>query len=212
MKNFLKSTIVGGALFLVPVVVVLLVLDQALRLAAKVAKPISTTLQLDQLGEWAGIGAATVIAVLVLVLCSFIAGFIARTAIGKRMSRRLEDTLLNGLPQYRLIKSMAEGLAQVQNANVTPVLVGADDGWQLGYLLETLDNGWVAVFLPQAPTPLSGNVMYFPSHRIRPLAITMAQAMTVVKRAGFGSGDILRGVDLGAKPAKPEMPQLARSA
>ena len=30
-------------------------------------------------------------------------------------------------------------------------------GWQIGYLLEPLANGWVTVFLPQAPTPMSGN-------------------------------------------------------
>jgi uncharacterized membrane protein len=76
------------------------------------------------------------------------------------------------------------------------VLVSIEDGWQIGYLLEPLGNDWVAVFLPQAPTPMSGNVVYFPSDRVRPLEITMVQAMSVVKRIGVGSDDILRGVDL----------------
>jgi hypothetical protein len=33
--------------------------------------------------------------------------------------------------------------------------VSIEDGWQIGYLLEQLENDWVAVFLPQAPTPMS---------------------------------------------------------
>ena len=59
-----------------------------------------------------------------------------------------------------------------------------------------LENGWLAVFLPQAPTPMSGNVMYLESDRVRPLSITMVQAMAIVKRIGVGSGQALHGVDL----------------
>jgi uncharacterized membrane protein len=51
-----------------------------------------------------------------------------------------------------------------------------EDGWQIGYLLEKLENDWVAVFLPQAPTPMSGDIMYLPINRVRPLGITMIQA------------------------------------
>ena len=108
-----------------------------------------------------------------------------------------ENSILGGLPQYQLVKSMAEGLAQVENVDsVKPALVSIEGGWQIAYLLETLGNGWVAVFVPQAPTPMSGNVMYLPTDRVRPLAITLAQAMTVIKRMGIGSADALLGVKL----------------
>jgi len=108
-----------------------------------------------------------------------------------------ENFLLGGLPQYQLVKSMAEGLAQVENAeSVHPALISIEGGWQIGYLLEPLENGWVTVFLPQAPTPMSGNVMYLPVDRVRPLGITMVQAMAIVKRMGVGSAKALSGADL----------------
>jgi uncharacterized membrane protein len=92
---------------------------------------------------------------------------------------------------------MAEGLAHIESASgLKPALVSIEDGWQIGYLLEKLENDWVAVFLPQAPTPMSGNIMYFPISRVRPLGITMIQAMSIVKGIGAGSGAALRGVDL----------------
>ena len=47
----------------------------------------------------------------------------------------------------------------VNATGVKPALVSIEDGWQIGYLLATLENNWVAVFLPQALTPMSGNVM-----------------------------------------------------
>jgi uncharacterized membrane protein len=95
------------------------------------------------------------------------------------------------------MKSVAEGLAQIEDAeDVKPVLVSIEEGWQIGYLLEPLENGWVAVFLPQAPTPMSGNVMYLPAERVRPLAITMAEAMSIIKRMGVGSAKALHNTNL----------------
>jgi uncharacterized membrane protein len=197
LKEFLKTTIIGGTTFLLPAALVVFILAYALRLVRRLAAPISHSLKLDQLGDLAGIGAATVLSVLVLVLISFAAGIVARTAIGGRLSRWSEASLLGRLPHYQLIKSMAEGLAHIEGSSgLKPALVSIEDGWQIGYLLEKLENDWVAVFLPQAPTPMSGNIMYFPISRVRTLDITMVQAMSIVKAIGVGSGAALRGVDL----------------
>jgi uncharacterized membrane protein len=137
----------------------------------------------------------------VLVLFSLGAGLVARTNAGRHIMRWFENSLLGSLPQYRLVKSMAEGLAHVENAEgVSPALVSIEGGWQIGYLLEPLESGWVTVFLPQAPTPMSGNVMYMPADRVRPLGITMVQAMAIVKRMGVGSAKALCGANL-ALPA-----------
>jgi uncharacterized membrane protein len=54
----------------------------------------------------------------------------------------------------------------------------------------------------QAPTPMSGNVMYLPAGRVRPLDITMVDAMAIIKRIGVGSGEALRGVDLKLPPGQ----------
>jgi uncharacterized membrane protein len=149
------------------------------------------------LGKISGLGAATVVALLVLIAVSFGAGLIARTKGGRRISQWFERSFLGNLPQYQLAKSMAEGLAEIESASaLKPVLVSIEDGWQIAYLLEPIGSGWVAVFLPQAPTPMSGNVMYFPAERVRPLNISMVQAMALVKRMGVGSGEALRGTDL----------------
>ena len=56
-----------------------------------------------------------------------------------------------------------------------------------------LENGWVSVFLPQAPTPMSG-ISNRP--RLGPLSITMVEAMSIIKRIGVGSREALHGADL----------------
>jgi uncharacterized membrane protein len=191
--GFLKATIVGGLLFLLPAAVVLIILRHAMNLAGRVAEPISSLLPDAVISAVL----ATVLAALLLVLICFLSGLVARTRMGKRIMRSFETSLLGSIPQYQLVKSMAEGLAQVENAEgVKPALVSIEGGWQLGYLLEPLESGWVTVFLPQAPTPMAGNVMYMPADRVRPLDISMVNAMAIVKRMGVGSRDALRGADL----------------
>jgi uncharacterized membrane protein len=194
LTRFLEATIAGGLLFLLPVFLIVIVLGHAMQLTAKVAKPISDVLPVQTM---VGVRAETVLAVLVLVFFSLVAGLVARTNAGKRIMSWSENSILGGLPQYQLVKSMAEGFAHVENAkSVHPALVSIEGGWQIGYLLEPLERGWVTVFLPQAPTPMSGNVMYMPADRVRPLGITMVQAMAIVERMGVGSAKALRGADL----------------
>jgi uncharacterized membrane protein len=192
--NLLKATIVGGLLFLLPLILVVLLLGHAMKLAAKVAHPVAQAVGLDAaLGPAAEDG----LAVVMLLVIAIAAGVVAGTAIGKTLMRWAENSFLGGLPQYRLMKTMAEGLTQIETADgATPALINVEDGWQLGYRLEQLANGWVAVFIPQSPTPMSGNVMYLPAQRVRSLDIPMMEAMGVVKSMGAGSAKALRNADL----------------
>jgi uncharacterized membrane protein len=72
VKEFVKTTIAGGALFLLPLGLVLFILGYALRLAKSAAQPISEALDLDRLGDLTGIGITTVVGVLLLVLVSLL--------------------------------------------------------------------------------------------------------------------------------------------
>lgn len=193
LARMLQTTVVGGLLFLLPLVLVVILLSHALRFAGKLAKPITDTLEVDAV---IGSGGEEVLAILMLLAVSIVAGLFSRTRAGRTMMRWAEGSFLGGLPQYQMVKSMAEGLAQVEGADgARPALINIEEAWQLGYVLESLGNGWVAVFLPQAPTPLSGNAMYMPEERVRPLTITMAHAMAIVKRMGLGSGEALGQAD-----------------
>jgi uncharacterized membrane protein len=189
-----KATIAGGLLFLLPLMLVVLLLSHALRFAAIAVRQISEFLTLDKVF---GPAAEEILAVLMLVLISVAAGLIARTRFDRNVMRWTENSFLGGLPQYRLVKTVAEGFAQIENAeNLKPILVSIEEGRQIGYLLESLQIGWVAVFVPQAPTPMSGNLMYLPEGRVRPLAISMVEAMSLVKHMGIGSSKALAAADL----------------
>ena len=195
MKKFLRATLVGGVMFLVPVALVLLALKHAMGFAAKLAGPIAAHFPL---AEVAGVAMTSLVAALILLLIALGAGLLARTPAGQRLTRWFEESLLGGMPQYRMVKSMAEGLTQVESGEgMQPALLRTDEGWQLAYRLEELPGDWVAVFVPQAPTPMSGNVLYVPAPSVQMLDMTMPAAMKLVKSLGLGSAAALQAADLG---------------
>jgi uncharacterized membrane protein len=196
IKSFLKATLVGGLMFLVPVVLVALVLRHALQFAGKIAQPIAAVLPVSHLG---GVAVATIIAVAILLCIALLAGLLSRTGPGRRVTHWFEESILGGMPQYRMVKSLAEGLTQLENGTgMQPVLMRGDEGWMLGYQMEELPDGWRVIFLPASPTPMSGNVMYVEATRVKPLDLSMRDAMQLVKRLGIGSAERLRGTSLGA--------------
>ena len=105
--GYLKATIIGGLLFLLPIVLLALVLGKAMHAAAKIAKPAISHLP----PTFLGIGMASLLAALILIAISLGAGLLARTRYGKATLQWFEDSLFGGLPQYQLVKSLGEGLA-----------------------------------------------------------------------------------------------------
>ncbi len=196
IKSFLKTTLVGGLLFLVPVVLVIVVMRHAMQFADKLAEPLAGVLPVSHVG---GIGVATLIAIAILFVIAFLAGLLSRTGPGQRVTTWFEESILGGLPQYRMVKSLADGLTQLENSTgLQPVLMRGDEGWMLGYQMEELPDGWRVVFLPASPTPMSGNVMYVEASRVQVLDLSMRDAMQLVKRLGLGSAEKLRGTNLAA--------------
>lgn len=197
IKSFLKATLVGGCMFLVPVVLVLIVAGKGMQFAGKIAVPVARTLPVSHVG---GVAVATLIAATILLVIALLAGLAARTGPGRRLTHWFEESLLGGLPQYRMVKSLAEGLTQIESGTgMQPVLMRGDEGWMLGYQVEVLPGDWRVIFLPASPTPMSGNVLYVEGARVQPLAISMREAMVLVKRLGIGSAESLRGVALDAR-------------
>ena len=125
MRKF-EATIAGGLLFfLLPMVLILIVLRHAIRLAVKFAEPTRICC------PWSpvlGVRREIFLAVLLLTFISFVAGLVANTKWGRCVMRWFENSFLGGVPQSRVMKSMAEGLARVESAEgVQPALVSIED-------------------------------------------------------------------------------------
>ena len=80
MLRFLKTTVLGGILFLVPILIFIAVIGKALELTNKIATPLAQSLPVDSIGDLALV---QILAVAILIAFCFLAGLAARTTVAK---------------------------------------------------------------------------------------------------------------------------------
>jgi uncharacterized membrane protein len=191
MFRFVRTTVLGGLLFLFPIVFVFFIFGKALDITNKVFAPLEKLLPIESI---AGIAVVKLLALGILVLICFIAGLSARTALAGRLVSSLETNVLKKIPAYTLLKSKAESVLSPEDiGSMTPVLGRFDDSWQLAFEIERFPGGNVVVFLPGAPDPWSGSLCILAEDRITPLDLTVKSLADILKRLGKGSAGALSG-------------------
>src|SRR5262245_13482214 len=155
--EFVKTTVLGGVIFLLPLAATLLIVVKAGKMAIDTATPLAEKLPLSKGGA---VLAIYIVGAVALVIISFAAGVLTRSAsVEHNMASCLEDRILNNFPPYVAIRKQTDRLAGIETEdNLKPVLVRVPNGWQIGFLGEAFNDGNVAVFLPGAPDPSSGVV------------------------------------------------------
>ncbi len=188
LLQFVRTTLVGGVLFMVPLVVLGAISGKALQVAHRVSDPLAARLFPD-----APPPVLLASAVLVLVLFCFLAGLLAVTAPARLIVGWLESVLLSKIPGYTFLKSAGASALGVESTVQYPVVLARiEDSWQFGFVVERLPGGHSAVYVPGAPNPLSGSVYFMGADRMRATEIPMHVAMKCLRGLGAGSAAVLR--------------------
>jgi len=191
IPRFVKATIVGGLLFMVPIILMLLVLKQVVEMVRKVVTPLAAQFPYNTI---AGVGVTTILAAILIVVVSFLLGLAAQTNAGRRTREWLEWTVLGKVPGYAILKGILKGSTGLEDEeDVQVVLARLEDAWQIAFLVEAHADGQCAVFVPGAPSPTSGSVYFLPKDRVRSTDIPMAKALMMIRHMGGGSEELLRG-------------------
>ncbi len=191
LVDFVKTTIIGGLLFLVPLLIVILVIKQAIQMTAKVLVPVEKFLPLKSLG---GVAVAHLLAILIILGVCFAAGIAARTRLGARISTAFERAIARKIPGFGLIRSATGEVANIESqSDICVALARIEEAWMLSFIVEKLDNGLLVVFVPSAPTPFAGSVYYLSEDRVKRLDAPVLTAMKIITRLGVGSKELLQG-------------------
>jgi uncharacterized membrane protein len=181
--RFLRSAVIGGLVFLVPVVVVGAIVVWAVETALKAISPLYKWLPDKSIG---GVSLTVVSAVLGMVLTCFLAGLFAETAIIRRLGERAERLALS-VPGYALMKNVGANLVGIEGKHpAKTALVRFDASWQLGFLMETLSDGRHVVFVPGVPRALVGTLHILAADRVQVLAMSVSAALDLLGRLGVG--------------------------
>ncbi len=97
MGNFFKTTFIGGLIFLIPIVVLVVVLKKAYSIMMVVAVPLDKLIPIEAIG---GVALVNILAVLCIFVACFISGFVAKSKLGKVTFDMIDTKLVLFFPGY----------------------------------------------------------------------------------------------------------------
>ena len=193
MKSILKiikATFLGGILFLAPLILLLVLLEKGFNIIQKITNPIINHFPKVKI---LGLAIEEVVAIFIIAFICFTAGLISKTSAAQKLIQKLEDGILGFVPGYSFMKSMNESIMGFEsNQDLKVILVPTDAGLQFAFLIEEIDENNFTVFIPDAPNPWSGSVVFVKKEDITEVNMTQKQALACIRKLGFGSKELLK--------------------
>ena len=194
MKNFLeflKTTILGGFLVLLPVVAVLVLIAIAVNSVIAIIAPLAAKLPMKTVG---GYTAVTLLAVLLILGFCFLAGLLVQLRLGRLIQTWLESHVLQRLPGYTMIKNLTRQVAGQEGAEFAPALVDlyGSEARVIGLIMEELEDGRLTIFVPMSPTSTLGQVYILPAARVERLHARFLPVVNSLSQWGVESNKLFQ--------------------
>lgn len=187
--KFIKSTLIGGIFFLIPLAALVMILGKVFTFFVNLTAPFKHWWPLDRV---LGIAIADLIAVAIIIALCFLAGLFAHSKTAANFVSSLESRFLDNIPGYAFLKSMTGSVTgKEQETAMTPILARFDDASQVAFKIESLPDGRAIVYIPGAPDPWAGSLMVMAADRVEPLECSLQQAVKNIRGLGARSGELL---------------------
>jgi len=184
-----KTTVLGGMLFMVPFIILIVVIGKAIIIIQNLLTPVYGMLGVSTIS---GVAFVKLLAIAILVIICFIAGLVAKSLGAKNFMQSLEANVLDKIPIYEQLKAKVVSMVSSDDVEeMKPVMVRFNDFWQLAFEIDRIEGGHTVIYLPGAPNPWSGWVCFVAEDRLIPLKLTASSAAMLMRRFGKGSKAVL---------------------
>ena len=186
LVDFIKTTVLGGIVVVLPVVLVVFLLAQAIDVIGGLVAPLADKLPSKTLG---GIGTATFLAIFAVLGICFVMGLLIHTRIGALTRDWFEAKLLNRLPGYTMIKNLTQRFSGIEGTEFAPALADlyGSNTQALSLIVEEHEDGNYTVFVPLAPTPTIGQVYLLPQERVHRINAPLSRFVNSIMEWGVNS-------------------------
>jgi len=187
--NFLKSTLLGGLFILLPLMLLWLGLKEIGGLLVEMATPIADMIP----GQYfENLTAPGVVAIFLIIGTSLILGLAARSAWISNIGHKIEHSMLNKVPMYRMLKIISSALIDSDSGDVKPALLtdGAGGGYPC-YVIEKHKDGRATVLLPWSPASFAGSIKVVKQSDLEYLACSLDEFSRSLSQIGVGVEECL---------------------
>jgi len=191
IRNFLRTTLIGGVVALAPLTLIILLFRWVINLIGRTLTPLVDTILQDPDPNPYYKFALYVISFTAIVLLFFIIGLVIRTRYF-RFLNKAEDRYLLKIPGYKLAKeTVQQFFGKNRSFFKEVVLVDIFNSGALMTGFITDDQGdIISVFVPTGPNPTSGLIYHLPKERVTKTDAAVDQAMKTIISCGAGSTEV----------------------
>ncbi|MEH6569174.1 MAG: hypothetical protein V7709_08870 [Halioglobus sp.] len=129
----------------------------------------------------------------VFAACLF-TGLLMTTGPGRKFANFVETGIADKIPLLGLLRNLTMSLTGTGNSQLKPCEINlyGDGACQFGFLMESLADGRMVVFIPGAPAVTLGQTYIVPAERVKLLEVPMTTVVNTITQWGVGAGDIYK--------------------
>ena len=194
LKNFIKTTILGGLLAILPLALLLALLSWLYGFLSSLLTPLRVLLEGNL--SWPSIVLNLFIIGIILGLC-FLLGLAIRTSVGRKVIAVTNRYLLERLPGYKTLSRIITQFATREKSPFQSVALARpfdNDTYVSAFITEFHSDGRYTVFVPTAPNPTSGNIYHLDPSRVHLVDQSVEEAIRTIISCGVGSDKVLKDV------------------
>lgn len=188
LKNFVKSTVIGGLLVVLPTGILLGVLAWIFKTIQALIEPITS--RIEDLSPLL----ADILVIFLIIAACFVIGVFVRTRLGKFVYSLIETNLLAKAPGYSLVKETVFqflGNKKSPFSSVALAQIFGNETMVSAFVTDTHEDGSCTVFVPTGPNPTSGNIYHLEAKYVHPVDVSVEDAMRSIISCGAGSSTLL---------------------
>jgi uncharacterized membrane protein len=199
---FLKTTAIGGLLFLLPLIVLGALVGQIAPIVVAVSSFLNKYVPVKTAS---GVTLLLGLSIAIILLLCFAAGMFARWSLGRKIAIAFEKRLALFFPRYSVLKDqMADTIGGDETKpQMKPVLVTFDEYYRIAFETERDEKqGFATIYLPGSPDPWSGKVVILTLDRVTHLDADFGDAVASCEQVGRGSIATIENLTLNYKQTK----------
>ncbi len=198
IKTFFKTTLLGGVIIILPVVILILVFKWLFGMVFDAIQPLAKLAENSiPLPEENKQYIAPVIALAVIVIACFLFGLFVKTRLGLMIYSAFEHSFLSKAPGYKMIKETVNQLLGKKTSpfsSVALVDVFGNGTLVTAFITDRHENGMVTVFAPTGPNPTTGFIYHVKAENVYPVSVPVEDTMRSVISCGAGSEMLMKAL------------------
>jgi hypothetical protein len=191
--NFLKTTVLGGLFVLLPLMLLWMGLAEIGNLLAAMATPIADVLaDFFPQDYFDNLMVPGVVALFLIVIASFILGLAARSNWLSSVGRSIENSVLNKVPMYKMLKIISRAMIDTDTSHIDPALLrDGSGGGDPCYVIEKHSDGRATILLPWSPASFAGSIKVVQQTDLEILSCSLDEYSRSLSQLGVGVEDCI---------------------